>query len=158
MKKLTTLLLMMAATIIPSVATADHSPLYKAADAYRDAVVQFERQVIRSGAYDRYEVRLVDALEDSTSVLRSASRDPLSRRFESAFDEVGSLQDRVASSLFARGCPRSASYLTRYWQSVNYAYLDLIKELRCELNLHGPVAAAPPVYTCLLYTSDAADE
>ncbi|QDT13656.1 hypothetical protein [Planctomycetes bacterium K23_9] len=136
MKKLSVLLLFFA-TSLNSVASASHdSPLYEATDRYRDVVVDFERHVIQARAYDRYDVRLVDDLEDSTSRLRSAARhahrsEKYDDRFASALREINKLQDRVEHAIFGQACYHSSPEVIRCWQSVVHAYTDVIHEAAC---------------------------
>lgn len=56
-------------------ARADRHPVYTAADAYRDAVLDFERQVFRARGVDRIARTLADELEDQTSRVKRAARD-----------------------------------------------------------------------------------
>ena len=138
MKKLTALAVMMiavvTATITPSTASAsNNSPLYEAADQYRDAVVDFELHVIKSRQFERYDVRLVDDLEDSTSPLRSrarnAHRNPdYAYKFESALRSVVTLHARVEKAIFHQSYSRPSPELQRCWQEVEQAYSCLILE------------------------------
>lgn len=65
--------------------------VYEAADCYRDAVLEFERQVFRNRHSSRDDRRLVDCLEDQTSRLRSAARHP--ERFQRLCDEASETFD-----------------------------------------------------------------
>ena len=145
MKKLTTLLLLMVASLVPSTTQASHhSPLYDTACSYRDAVVDFERHVIRA-RYDRHIIRLVDDLEDETSVLRSASRDPYSHRFECALNEVTALSRRVEAAIFGPSCRRPDPRIIACYEQVTCAYNELMEQVRCLSGAHDPVIAAPRV-------------
>ena len=137
MKKLLTITAILAATIISPEAFAGHdTPLVAAACRYRDAVVDFERHVIRSRSINRYDVRLVDDLEDSTSILRSAARDPFrGDRFNCAWDDTSILHRRVEAALFGRSCStRLDPTLVRCWEAVTCAMDDLTREVACVLN------------------------
>ena len=131
MKNLSIIALLLAAVLVPTSVQAGHdSPLTNAARAYRDAVVDFERNVIRARYIDRYDVRLVDDLEDATSELRSASRDPFrGNRFAHAWQDVSDLHRRVEASLFGRGNYRIDPQLARCWATVVCAYTDLIAQV-----------------------------
>lgn len=142
MKKLSALICVVFVGMFASTASASHdSAVYAAADHYRDAVVHFEREVIRARAFDRYDVRLVDDLEDSTSRLRSAARHVRrspdhDHRFTSALREVTKLQQRVERAIFAADCYHASQNLVGCWAAVNRAYAILINEANC---LHEPV-------------------
>ena len=129
MRVLPIAVLALLAGMMPAAVQASHnSPLYTAANQYRDAVVDFERQVLRSDMFDRHDERLTDDLEDATSVLRSAARNP-GTRFDHAWHEVQLLHPRVEAAIFGRSCYRPSGHLVRCWQSVVRAYGDLIHEI-----------------------------
>ena len=137
MKKLTALAIVFATVLVPTTVQAGHdTPLLAAACAYRDAVVGFERHVIRSRYISRYDVRLVDDLEDTTSTLRSAARDPFrGDRFSCAWEDVNILHRRVDSALFGRSCStRIDPALARCWETVTCALRDLAREVDCLRN------------------------
>ena len=106
--------------------------LYQAANSYRDAVRQFERQVLRLPYMERADERLVDDLEDHTSVLRSASRHPEnSQRFGDAWYKTQVLQSSVEAAIFGRACyPRNA-VLERYWEIVLYQFAAMAEQVQC---------------------------
>jgi hypothetical protein len=159
MKKLAALVVVFVASATSIASASHHSPLYQATDCYRDAVVDFERHVIKSRMFERYDVRLVDDLEDSTSRLRSASRhvhrsQEYDYRFASAMRDINKLQARVEQAIFGQACYHPSPELIRCWQSVVHAYTDVLNEARCVANrehsrgqIQGQeIFYRPPVY------------
>ncbi len=55
-------------------ASAGDLPIYRAANEYRDAVLDFEREVFRSRHFGRDAKRIADDLEDASGRLRTAAR------------------------------------------------------------------------------------
>ncbi len=110
--------------------------LYQAANAYRDAVREFERQVLRLHYMEREDERLVDDLEDHTSVLRSASRHPEnSSRFADAWVKTQLLQSHVEAVIFGRACYPRNPVLERAWHAVIDQYLIMAEQIEC-MHLH----------------------
>lgn len=136
---------LMAAAWSPSAARAGHdSPLYEAADHYRDAVKHFEDDVQDADYFNRYDEKLVDQLEDATSHLRSAARDldHLDRLFYE-WDEVQSLQPRVERAIFGRRCYPPHPQLMGCWEDAQIAYGRLAREMHV---IRGrPFCVAPEV-------------
>lgn len=121
-----------AAAWNPQAARADHdSPLYEAADHYRDAVKHFEEDVRDAKYFNRYDEKLVDRLEDATSSLRSAAGDldHLDRLFYE-WEEVQSLQARVERAIFGRPCYPPHSQLMRCWDDVLIGYDRLARQMQ----------------------------
>ncbi len=144
----------------PNAAEAGHdSPIYCAAERYREAVRDFERHVLRTPRIAHCDERLVDDLEDSTSRLRSAARDPhrLERLFD-RFHETESLHHRVEAVFFLQGVYPPDPALADCWRPVAYAFAALVEQIQClggqchvtnrpRSGLIGPPAsfgAAPP--------------
>ncbi|NND98785.1 MAG: hypothetical protein HKN47_15810, partial [Pirellulaceae bacterium] len=146
-QKLPAMLIAFAAAMIPITANASHrSPLYQAADMYRDAVVEFERQVIRARSFDRADVRLVDDLEDATSVLRSAARNPdRVDRLLPAWREVTALQGIVERAIFDRACYPTNPVIVYHWQAVTYAYAQIATEMSCLSTAPTAIVQTPEV-------------
>lgn len=137
MKKFPVMLLVLAAAVSASTVSASHdSPLYEATDRYRDAVVHFERHVIQARTFDRYDVRLVDDLEDSTSRLRSAARHAYRSadhdyRFASAMRAVTKLHSRVEQAICGEPSFHQHPELAGCWQAVTHAFAAVINEANC---------------------------
>jgi hypothetical protein len=128
----------------PDAAQAGHdSPIYCAAERYREAVRDFERHVLRTPRIAHCDERLVDDLEDSTSRLRSAARDPhrLDRLFE-RFHETEALHHRVEALFFLQGVYPPNPALADCWRPVAYAFAALVEQIRC-LGGQCHVAARP---------------
>ncbi|MEO1616754.1 MAG: hypothetical protein AAFV88_12930 [Planctomycetota bacterium] len=105
-------------------------PVFCAADRYREAVREFERHVLRARYVARCDERLTDALEDSTSRLRSAARQ-LNRpeRICQRFVETDTLHRQVESVFFLSGVYPPDPRLEACWQAVARAYEPLAFEL-----------------------------
>lgn len=119
--------------VVPQQASASHeSPVYCAAEWYREAVRDFERHVLRIRYIERCDERLVDDLEDSTSRLRSAARHPdrLDRLFE-RFAETDVLHCRVETVFFTEPIYPPNRELEICWRRVAHAYGALVEEMRC---------------------------
>lgn len=102
------------------------SALRRSTECYRDAVKKFELLVIRTRYIDRFDERLVDELEDSTSRLRSAARDERRcDRTQSRFAETAALHFRVESVFFTRSAYPFNPQLEACWSIVSTAYADL---------------------------------
>jgi len=151
MNNLSTTVCLLFVTFLSSTAFASHdSPLYGATDRYRDAVVDFERHVIRARTFERHDVRLVDDLEDSTSRLRSAARHvhrspDFDHRFDSALRTIVKLQDRVEHAIFGQACYRPSPELSRCWSNVVHTYAAVINVASC-LNDHGHRPVQESIY------------
>ncbi|MCO8122035.1 hypothetical protein NHH03_09825 [Stieleria sp. TO1_6] len=116
----------------PSARAGHESPVYCAADQYREAVRKFERLVLRTRYVERYDERLADDLEDSTSRLKTAARDPrrLDRLFE-RFAHTQILHCRVEEVFFLRTVYPPNPQWDACWQIVNLTYQNLVQEMRC---------------------------
>jgi len=143
MKRFTTTILASIALIAvaaapPKAEAQDSRSIYRAADAYREAVHHFEEQAGDVRAIDRFTLRLIDRLEDQTSDVRSAAR-----RFEDAsrllaeFAEVTSLQASVEQAVFGDGCPIVRRALGGCWNEVLAAYTALEFQIRQLQSRHG---------------------
>ncbi|MEL6106142.1 MAG: hypothetical protein AAFU85_08900, partial [Planctomycetota bacterium] len=90
-------------TLVVAPSAQAESPLCQAAEYYREAVRRFEREVLRCDVH-RNDERLVDDLEDSTSRLRTAARNPqrLDRLFR-AFYETRLFHYQVERVFFIDG-------------------------------------------------------
>jgi hypothetical protein len=111
--------------IVPlSAARAGHqTPLYKAACQYREAVREFERGVLRAHCFGRYDERLVDRLEDTTSRLRSAARHPdRVERLLYEWNEIQSLHPRVAEAIFDPARYPHHPQLAQCWAQVQCTF------------------------------------
>mgnify|MGYP001827411352 CR=1 FL=1 len=132
----------MAFAIVPmSSARASHgTPLYEAACQYREAVREFERGVLRAHCFGRYDERLVDRLEDTTSRLRSAARHPERvERLLYEWNEIQSLHPRVAETIFDPQRYPHHTQLAGCWARVQCTFDRFAHEL---YSLHAP--AIPP--------------
>ncbi|KAA5540990.1 hypothetical protein FYK55_19000 [Roseiconus nitratireducens] len=130
----------LSAAVLAEPAAARHeSPLERAADCYRETVRDFERHVLRARYIERTDERLVDDLEDSTSRLRSATRNlrRLDRLFES-YVITQRLHYRVQSTLFEQGLYPPDRDLVECWSRVARTFGHLETEMRCFQDLlHG---------------------
>lgn len=124
-------MVLLAAESKPALAGHD-SPIYCAAERYREAVRDFERHVLRTRYIARCDERLVDDLEDSTSRLRSAARDlgRLDRLFE-RFAETDALHCRVEAVFFLQSTYPPNPELDACWRPVAHAYHLLVEQMRC---------------------------
>ncbi|MEO1524767.1 MAG: hypothetical protein AAFX06_04990 [Planctomycetota bacterium] len=137
---------------VPSAQAA--SPLCQASDQYREAIRRFEREVLRCDVARVHE-RLVDDLEDSTSRLRSAARNPerLDRLYR-AFYETRFYHQQVERVFFIEGVYPPNPRLDFYWDIATRAYIVLEQEMQRCGSPHGfrpnyPVAnPVAPVQTC----------
>lgn len=130
----------------PQTAQAGHdSPLYIAADRYRDAVSHFEDEARRVRTIDRSVLRLIDDFEDQTGDLRSAARHPdRSDRLAREFNDVRFLQAQTEQAVFGTGCPIIAQALTPCWGDVLNSYAVLQQQI----SFIQPYAAARPAIGC----------
>ena len=105
-------------------ARAGHeTPLHRAACQYREAVRDFERGVLRAHCFGRYDERLVDRLEDTTSRLRSAARHPERvDRLLYEWNEIQSLHPRVAEAIFDPARYPYHGQLAACWAEVQCAF------------------------------------
>ena len=138
---------------ISSTARADHdSPLYAAADAYRDAVKAFEDRAKDHDHLPRYDRRLVDQLEDATSDLRSAAKHPEElERLLFHWNNVQPLHSRVDLAIFHRPGYPVSPLLSRSWQRVDITFNQLAAEMSLlhtphvhAYRSHRPVISGPP--------------
>ncbi|QEG02798.1 hypothetical protein Mal15_69190 [Stieleria maiorica] len=108
-----------------------NSPIYVAASDYRDAVKAFERVVLRTPKIRSSVERLVDDLEDSTSDLKSAARDPARLdRLLSRFVATDALHCRVELTFFGDPIFPAEPRLEESWIAVYEAYGRLVYEIR----------------------------
>ncbi|WP_233215300.1 hypothetical protein [Rhodopirellula bahusiensis] len=137
---------MVAVLAGPQTAQAGHdSPLYVAADRYRDAVSHFEDEARRVRSLDRGVLRLIDDFEDQTSDVRSAARHPdRSDRLAREFNDVQFLQAQTEQAVFGSGCPIIARALTRCWSDV----LGSFAALQQQMAYVQPYVSARPAVTC----------
>ncbi len=108
-----------------------NTPIYAAASDYRDAVRDFERVVLRTPKIRSSVERLVDDLEDSTSELKSAARDPA--RFDrliGRFVTTDALHARVELTFFGDPLYPPEPHLEESWMAVYEAYGRLVYEIR----------------------------
>ncbi|QDV61519.1 hypothetical protein [Crateriforma conspicua] len=137
-------LTLLALTIAPAtVALANHdTPLYRAADYYRDAVREFETHSDRARYLDSYTERAIDRLNSAANLLRTAARDPRNtdRLLDRYYDVVG-LQDRIEATLFSSGYadPR----LSACWTDVRRAFTILSTHLELGGAYGGAVTRLP---------------
>lgn len=149
MKNLASIAALLSVTVISGTALGDYRrehcrSLTSAAGEYRDAVVEFERHVRDLRYIDRYDRRLVDDLEDSTSKLRSAARHPDQvSRLIYAWQEIQSLHARVERAIFHRACYPPNPSLARCWERVAWAYGEVAIQLDRTLPAYG--IGVPPL-------------
>lgn len=116
--------------------------VYEAADCYRDAVLEFERQVFRNRHSSREDRRLVDCLEDQTSRLRSAARRP--ERFQRLCDEASEtfdLQEQIDRCITRRPWFTCEPCLRDRWCDVLQAGDRFVSAME----QYARVALAPPI-------------
>lgn len=129
---------------ITNVAAAGESPLYRAADEYRDAVLDFEREVFRSRHFGRDAERLADALEDASGRLRTAARrcDDVGRLLDE-WNGIQCLMPRVEAIVFGGPPCQDTAVLEFRWAHVQRTagfvgqYIDAIQPV---------VVGRPPIY------------
>lgn len=144
-----------SATLAPEASAGHDSPIYCAADRYRDAVCDFERHVYRARYVSKCDERLVDQLEDSTSRLRSAARDcDRPDRLFARFAETDSLHRQVEARLFGHGHYPHDPKLWHCWGQVTHAYREVVCQIRTLQRGHHPIHGyhttqrpPAPVYT-----------
>lgn len=106
------------------------TPIYYAADDYREAVRKFEHQVLRTRHIRKSVERLVDQLEDSTSRLKSAARDP--GRFDRLYDrfvKTDALHARVELTFFGNSLYPPDQQISECWGWVLRAHRQLVQEI-----------------------------
>lgn len=109
--------------MLPALADADESRLYRAADRYRDSVQEFERLVHRNQHLDRRHERVVDALEDATARLRGAARDEHRvDRLLQTWRDVATLHRRTEAIVFANPVFPGRAVLAGQWLEVTTAF------------------------------------
>jgi hypothetical protein len=109
---------------------ANNTPIYSAADEYREAVRKFEYQVLRTPYVRKSAERSVDSLEDSTSRLKTAARDP--ERFDRLYDrfvQSDALYARVELTFFGNSLYPPDPILDEYWSVVAQAHSRLVREI-----------------------------
>lgn len=104
---------------VPQIATAGESPLFRAADEYRDAVLDFEREVFRSRHFGRDAELVADALEDASGRLRTAARrsDDLGRLLNE-WHGIQCLMPRVETIVFGGPPCQDTAVLEFRWAHV----------------------------------------
>ncbi|WP_231743989.1 hypothetical protein [Stieleria neptunia] len=108
-----------------------NTPIYAAASDYREAVRDFERVVLRTPKIRSSVERLVDDLEDSTSDLKSAARDPARfDRLVGRFVTTDALHARVELTFFGDPLYPPEPQLEESWLAVYEAYGRLVYEIR----------------------------
>lgn len=123
--------ILIAVLVTQPASAGNRTPVYAAADAYRDAVKEFERQVLRTPSIRSSVKRLVDDLEDSTSRLESASRDPQRLdRLISRYVATDALHARVELTFFGDPLCPPGPQLEASWLAVYEAYGRLSYEIR----------------------------
>lgn len=110
---------------------ARNTPIYAAADAYRKAVEQFEKLVLRTPNIRSSVERLVDDLEQSAIKLRLAAHDPgrfdrLCRRYAT----TEKLHSRVGLTFFGDPIFYPGPQLEESWIVVDEAYVNLATEMQ----------------------------
>jgi hypothetical protein len=120
------------ALLLSSTATAGGLPPFEsAARNYRSAVQAFERQVHRLRYIDRYDVMLVERLENAACDFYGTSFRPSDvSRVYYYWHEIEVLQPRVASVIFDRECYPINIELAQCWEQVTCAYNELALCLR----------------------------
>lgn len=127
----------------PALANHRH-PLTEAAAQYRDHVQHFERYVHKLRYLERFDVRLVERLENAACDFFGATHridDP--SRLLYHWNEIQSLQPRVTDALFGRACYPVNPELEACWREVLQSYECVERELRCLS--HAPVFGGPTV-------------
>ncbi len=140
MKYLAPFSVLVFALVPLSAAKAGHdTPLYRAASQYREAVCEFERSVLRAHCFGRYDVRLVDRLEDTTSRLRSAARHPdRMERLLYEWNEIQSLHPRVGEAIFDGARYPYHPQLAERWAQVQCTFDRFAQELLSLNASHSP--------------------
>jgi hypothetical protein len=116
---------------VGGVQAGTNTPIYGAANGYRVAVRNFESTVLRAPSVSLSVERLVDDLEDSTSRLKMAARDPL--RFDrliARFIRADQLHAQVELTFFGNPIFQPDPELVACWSEVQLAYCDLVEEIR----------------------------
>ena len=128
---------------------SDDSPLSFAASEYRQAVRELERSVLRSRLASRHQERVADDLEDSTSRLVSAARNPhKSDRLFRAWQETQYLHQRVEADIFFDPYCPLAIELAGCWYRVQHAYERVAYQVavcRWHPGYRHPPIFVPPV-------------
>ena len=105
-------------------------PFESAARDYRSAVQAFERQVHRLRYLDRFDVMLVERLENAACDFYGTSFRPSDvSRVSYYWNEVEVLQPRVASAIFGRDCYPVNLELADCWERVMCTYSELALRL-----------------------------
>ena len=127
-----TMVLVACTTFVETAEASPRTLIYQAANSYRDAVREFERQVLRVPYIHRHDERLVDDLEDQTSRLRSAARHPeIASRFIPEWNKTLSLQAQVETAIFGPGCYPRNPVLEQHWQQVLYRFAVMAEQVSC---------------------------
>lgn len=99
---LTGVIVSLSLTPSTSVAT-DRNPLYSVANNYRNAVVNFERVVVRTRGIQRIDEKAVDRFEEATKQLRLAARNPShANRLRYQWRDVRTLQYQIEAIIFGK--------------------------------------------------------
>ncbi len=105
-------------------------PFESTARDYRSAVQAFERQVHRLRYLDRFDVMLVERLENAACDFYGTSFRPSDvSRVSYYWNEIEVLQPRVASAIFGRDCYPVNFELAECWERVMCAYSELALRL-----------------------------
>ncbi len=131
----------------PRVYGAHETPLYRATLEYREAVLDFEREVFRSNHFDRFAERLADDLEDASGRLKSAGRrcDQFDR-LTHAWQEVRCLEPRVAEAIFAGPACHVHEVLSVLWHRVMCASREVEMQIALlQSPLLRPVIVPQPI-------------
>ena len=114
-----------------SIATAGGMPPFEsAAREYRSAVQAFERHVHRLRYLDRYDVKLVERLENAACDFYGTSFRPSDvARVMYYWNEIELLEPRVASAIFGRECYPVNIELAECWKQVTCAHAELALRL-----------------------------
>ncbi|WP_143544172.1 hypothetical protein [Rhodopirellula sp. MGV] len=153
-KSIASIVCLVLVSAAPAAFAGHDSPLYGAADDYRDAVCDFERLVLREDFVERCDERLVDDLEDSTSDLRSASRD--TRRPERLFEQFATteaLHFQVQQTFFESHRYPHCSRLEASWQVVSLRMSHLAAEFRNFESAIHPTSCVTPAIVSRSQTS-----
>ncbi len=121
-----------------------HGPLEAASRAYRDQVQAMERLVHRTRYLDRYDVRLVERLENASCDFHGATFDPSDRsRLMYQWGEVQSLHSRAELALFGSATYPVNTELMACWDQVAMGYAALAVQLGCVTNHSHPYSKLP---------------
>jgi len=115
--------------------------LEQAAKDYRDAVIDFERHVIRARYFERTDRRVIESLKKQANVLRSATRRHQDLgRLEHEWRVTQSLHSQVEAAIFGRSCYPRNFHLEECWREVNFRLTILAQHL-ARVCPHSPFGA-----------------